>query len=132
MREVEALEFGEVIGGDDIAAMEAEVAGGGEETGAEVAEGVEVFVDGDGLGLLVVGGEEFGVKAVVGFDAGDGGEMRVVLGMEVQEGHDGRGVVDAELNVVLVLDEQGNLRRKGIADTPTSQEFRPGGDARVL
>ena len=45
--EVETLELGEVVGGEDVAAVEAEVAGGGEEAGAAVAEGVEVLVDGD-------------------------------------------------------------------------------------
>ena len=122
--EVEALEFGEVVGGDDVAAVEAEVAGGGEEAGAAGCRRSRGIRRRGWAGALVVGGEEFGVKAVVGFDAGDGGEMRVVLGMEVQEGHDGRGVVDVELNVVLVLDEQGNLRRKGIAGHTDKSRIR--------
>ena len=64
--EVEALELGVVVGGEDVAAVEAEVAGGSEEAGAEVAEGVGVVVDGEGLEELVVEAELFGVDGVVG------------------------------------------------------------------
>jgi hypothetical protein len=103
--EVESLELREAVDVDDIAAVEAEVAGGGEEAGAEVAEGVEVFVDWDVVEGLVVGAELFGVEAVVGVDAGDVGELDGVLGMEVQQRHDGCGVGEVELNVVLGLDE---------------------------
>jgi len=53
--EVETLELGEVVGGEDVAAVEAEGAGGGEEAGAEVAEGVEVLVYGDVLEEFPVG-----------------------------------------------------------------------------
>jgi hypothetical protein len=77
LREVEALELGVVAGGEDVAAVEAEVAGGSEEAGAKVAEGVEVLVDGEFLYELFVGVELLGVEAVVGVDAGDGGELGV-------------------------------------------------------
>ena len=115
--EVEALEFGEVFGGDDVAAVEAEVAGGSEEAGTTVAEGVEVFVDGNILDGLLVGSELFGVETIVGVDAGDGGEVDVVLGMEVQQRHDGGGLEEMELDVVLGLDEQMCLSLTEIGGT---------------
>ena len=88
----------------------------------QVAEGVEVLVDGDVLEGLVVGAELFGVEAVVGVDAGDGGEMAVVLGMQVQQRHDGRGLVEVEVDVVLGLDEQGCLSAAEIGGTHEESE----------
>jgi hypothetical protein len=87
--------------------MEAEVAGGGEEAGATVAEGVKVLVDGEVLDGLFVGAELFDVEAIVGagVDAGDGGPLGVEGRMEVQQRHDGGGLGDVELDVVLGLDE---------------------------
>ena len=115
--EIEALELGEVVGGDDVAAVEAEVAGGDEEAGAEVAEGVEVLVYGEGLEELAVGPQHFGVKAVVGVDAGDGGEVGVVFGMEMEQRHHGGGVGEVEVDVVFVLDEHGCLLGREIGGT---------------
>jgi len=57
------------------------------------------------------------VEAVVGFDSGDGGEMDVMLGMEVQQRHDGCGLKEMELNVVLGLDKQRRLRGKEVGGT---------------
>ncbi len=47
------------------------------------------------------------MEAVVGggVDAGDGGELGVERGMEVQQRHDGCGLEEMELDVVLGLDE---------------------------
>ena len=115
--EVEALELGEVVGGDDVAAVQAELAGGGEEAGAKVAERVEVFVYGNVLERLFVGAKLFDVETVVGVDAGDGGEMDVVLGMEVQQRHDGGGLEEMEVDVVLGLDEQMCLSLTEIGGT---------------
>jgi hypothetical protein len=83
LREVEALEFGGAFDIDDVAAVKAEGSCGSEEAGAAVTEGVEVFVDGDFVQRLSVGTQLIGMETVVGFDAGDGGEMRFMFWMEV-------------------------------------------------
>ena len=46
------------------------------------------------------------MEAVVGVDAGDGGEVDVVFGVEVQQRHDGGGLEEMKLDVVLGLDQQ--------------------------
>ena len=93
MGEIEALELGEVVGRDDVAAVEAEIAGRGEEAGATVAEGVEVLVDGDVLEELSIRAKLLGVEAVVGVDAGDGGEMGLCLGWRCSSATTGVGWV---------------------------------------
>lgn len=57
------------------------------------------------------------MEAIVGIDAGDGGEMDVVFGMEVQQRHDRGGLEEMELNVVLGLDEQMCLSLTEIGGT---------------
>jgi len=115
--EVEALELGVVARGDDAAAVEAEVAGGGEEAGATIAEGVEVLVDGDVLDGLFVGAELFDVEAVVGVDAGDGSDLRIERWMQMQQRHNGGGLEEMEVDVVLGLDEQMCLSPAEIGGT---------------
>lgn len=85
--------------------METEVAGGREEAGAEVAVGVEVVVDGEILEELFIGAEVLGMKVVVGGRVCGEGELGVEGGVQVEERHDGCGLEEMELDVVLGLDE---------------------------
>ena len=111
---VEALQFRIAIGDDDVGSAEADGAGGREETGAVIAEAIEILIEREFGGGFDVGTDVFDLEAIVVFDTIEDGELRLDRRMEVEERHHGRGLDETELDVVLGFDEQEEPFRDGI------------------
>ncbi len=84
---------------DQSGIVDAEISGGGGESGTQIAEGVAIFVRGDAAVEL----DEVGFAEV-----GDAG------GVDVELGHEGDGLGDVELKVVAETDQHKFTLKAGI------------------